>query len=378
MRPSLQRHRSVLDFALSSLLRRKGRNLALTAVYTLVVFVLASLVFFVQALKHEAGELLEHAPDMVVQRMVAGRHDPMPASQVEAIREIRGVEEAEARLWGYYYDPVYGGNLTVMASPDPTLLPGSARIGRGVARNMRVAEGDMVPLRGYDGLPLLFTIQQVLAEDSELVASDLVLLSPADVRTLFHLPEGLATDLAIKAGNPRELTTIATKIVEKFPDARPILKSEMLRTYEAAFDWRGGLMVVVLASAILSFIIFAWDKATGLSAEERKEIGILKSIGWESGDVLLLKFWEGAVVSLAAFLGGVLLAYGHVFFFSATLFEHALKGWSVLFPRFRLIPALDAYQIMVLFFLTVLPYTAATLVPCWRAAMADPDSAMRS
>ncbi len=378
MRPSLQRHRSVLDFALSSLLRRKGRNLALTAVYTLVVFVLASLVFFVQALKHEAGELLEHAPDMVVQRMVAGRHDPMPASQVDAIREIRGVEEAEARLWGYYYDPVYGGNLTVMASPDPTLLPGSARIGRGVARNMRVAEGDMVPLRGYDGLPLLFTIQQVLAEESELVASDLVLLTPADVRTLFHLPEGLATDLAIKAGNPRELATIATKIVEKFPDARPILKSEMLRTYEAAFDWRGGLMVVVLASAILSFIIFAWDKATGLSAEERKEIGILKSIGWESGDVLLLKFWEGAVVSLAAFLGGVLLAYGHVFFFSATLFEHALKGWSVLFPRFRLIPALDAYQLTVLFFLTVLPYTAATLVPCWRAAMADPDSAMRS
>ena len=378
MRPSLQRHRSVLDFALSSLLRRKGRNLALTAVYTLVVFVLASLVFFVQALKHEARELLEHAPDMVVQRMVAGRHDPMPASQVEAIREIRGVEEAEARIWGYYYDPVYGGNLTVMASQDPTLAPGSAWIGRGVARNMRVAEGDMVPLRGYDGLPILFTIQKVLAEDSELVAADLVVLAPTDVRALFNLPEGLATDLAVRAGNPRELATIASKIVEKFPDARPILKAEMLRTYEAAFDWRGGLMVVVLASAILSFIIFAWDKATGLSAEERKEIGILKAIGWESGDVLLLKFWEGAVVSLAAFLGGVLLAYGHVFFFSATLFEHALKGWSVLFPRFRLIPALDAYQITVLFFLTVLPYTAATLVPCWRAAMADPDSAMRS
>ena len=362
MRPSLQRHRSVLDFALSSLLRRKGRNLALTAVYTLVVFVLASLVFFVQALKHEAGELLEHAPDMVVQRMVAGRHDPMPASQVEAIREIRGVEEAEARIWGYYYDPVYGGNLTVMASQDPALAPGSAWIGRGVARNMRVAEGDMVPLRGYDGLPILFTIQKVLAEDSELVAADLVVLAPTDVRALFNLPEGLATDLAVRAGNPRELATIASKIVEKFPDARPILKAEMLRTYEAAFDWRGGLMVVVLASAILSFIIFAWDKATGLSAEERKEIGILKSIGWESGDVLLLKFWEGAVVSLAAFLGGVLLAYGHVFFFSATLFEHALKGWSVLFPRFRLIPALDAYQITVLFFLTVpVSYTHLTL-----------------
>jgi ABC-type lipoprotein release transport system permease subunit len=378
MSASVKRYRNILDFALSSLLRRKGRNLALLCVYTLVVFVIASLIFFVQALKREARELLVQAPDMVVQRMVAGRHDPMPAAQAEAIRGIRGVEEVQPRLWGYYYDPVYGGNLTVMATSDATLAADSVWIGQGVARNMRVKEGDMVSLRGYAGLPALFTVQKVLAEESELVSSDLVLMSPQDVRSLFNFPEGLATDLAVTAGNPRELPTIAAKIVELFPDARPILKSEILRTYEAIFDWRGGLMVVVLASAILSFIIFAWDKATGLSAEERKEIGILKSIGWESADVLLLKFWEGAVISLTAFLSGVLLAYVHVFFFSASLFEHALKGWSVLFPRYRLLPALDGYQLTVLFFLTVLPYTAATLVPIWRAATVDPDAAMRS
>jgi ABC-type lipoprotein release transport system permease subunit len=377
MRPPAQRYRNILDFALSSLLRRKGRNLALICVYTLVVFVLASLIFFVQALKREARELLALAPDMVVQRMVAGRHDPMPAAQAEAIRAIRGVEEVQPRLWGYYYDPVYGGNLTVMATGDSALAADSVWIGQGVARSMRVREGDMISLRGYAG-PTLFTIQKVLPEESELVSSDLVLMSPQDVRSLFNLPEGLATDLAITAGNPRELPTIAAKIVERFPDARPILKSEILRTYEAIFDWRGGLMVVVLASAVLSFIIFAWDKATGLSAEERKEIGILKSIGWESADVLLLKFWEGAVISLTAFLSGVLLAYAHVFFFSASLFEHALKGWSVLFPRYRLVPALDGYQLTVLFFLTVLPYTAATLAPSWRAATVDPDAAMRS
>ena len=378
MRPSLQRYRNILDFALSSLLRRKGRNLALACVYTLVVFVMASLIFFVQALKREARALLVQAPDMVVQRMVAGRHDPMPAAQAEAIRAIRGVEKVQSRLWGYYYDPVFGGNLTVMATEDKALAAEAVWIGQGVARSMRVREGDMISLRGYGGLPTLFTVQRVLPEESELVSSDLILMSPQDVRSLFNFPEGLATDLAVQAGNPRELPTIAAKIVEQFPDARPILKSEMLRTYEAIFDWRGGLMVVVLASAILSFIIFAWDKATGLSAEERKEIGILKSIGWESADVLLLKFWEGAVISLTAFLSGVLLAYAHVFFFSASLFEHALKGWSVLFPRYRLIPALDGYQLMVLFFLTVLPYTAATLVPIWRAATVDPDAAMRS
>ena len=377
MRAPIQRYRNILDFALSSLLRRKGRNLALIGVYTLVVFVIASLIFFVQALKREARELLVQAPDMVVQRMVAGRHDPVPVAQAEAIRAIRGVEEVQARLWGYYYDPVFGGNLTVMASEDPSLAAEAVWIGQGVARSMRVKEGDLISLRGYGGLPILFTVQKILAGESELVSSDLILMSPTDVRALFNFPTGLATDLAVTAGNPRELPTIAAKIVEQFPDTRPILKSEVLRTYEAIFDWRGGLMVVVLGSAILAFIIFAWDKATGLSAEERKEIGILKSIGWESSDVLLLKFWEGSVVSLTAFLSGVLLAYVHVFFFSATLFEHALKGWSVLFPRYRLMPALDGYQLTVLFFLTVLPYTAATLVPIWRAATVDPDAAMR-
>jgi ABC-type lipoprotein release transport system permease subunit len=378
MRPPLQRYRNILDFALSSLLRRKGRNLALIGVYTLVVFVLASLIFFVQALKREARELLAQAPDMVVQRMVAGRHDPMPTAHLEAIRAIRGVDDVQPRLWGYYYDPVYGGNLTVMASNDSAMAADSVWLGQGVARNMRVKEGDLISLRGYAGLPMLFNVQKVLAEESELVSSDLVLMSTQDVRALFHFPEGFATDLAITAGNARELPTIAAKIVEQYPDVRPILKSEILRTYEAVFDWRGGLMVVVLASAVLAFIIFAWDKATGLSAEERKEIGILKSIGWESSDVLLLKVWEGSVVSLTAFLSGVLLAYLHVFFFSASLFEHALKGWSVLFPRYRLLPALDGYQLTVLFFLTVLPYTAATLVPIWRAATVDPDAAMRS
>jgi ABC-type lipoprotein release transport system permease subunit len=138
------------------------------------------------------------------------------------------------------------------------------------------------------------------------------------------------------------------------------------------------MLVVVMGVAVLAFIIFAWDKATGLSADERKEIGILKSIGWETSDVLLLKFWEGAVISLSAFLLGVILAYGHVFFFSASLFEQALKGWAVLYPRFKLTPAVDPYQLAVLFFLTVIPYTVTTIIPSWRAATIDPDAAMRS
>jgi ABC-type lipoprotein release transport system permease subunit len=67
-----------------------------------------------------------------------------------------------------------------------------------------------------------------------------------------------------------------------------------------------------------------------------------------------------------------------VFFFSAFLFVPALKGWSVLYPAFRITPFVDPYQVAVLFFLTVVPYTVATIIPSWRAAIIDPDSVMRS
>ncbi|QEM68273.1 FtsX-like permease family protein [Geobacter sp. FeAm09] len=378
MPTSLNRHRNIIDFALSSLLRRRMKNLSLMAVYTLVVFVIASLLFFVHAVKREAALVLADAPDMVVQRLMAGRHDLIPAAYTEKIRAIPGVSTVTPRLWGYYYDPVFGANYTIMVPPQPAVEPGSILVGAEVSRSQRVKVGDMVALRTSTHIPLLLTVKGVYPAASNLVAADLIVMSPEDFQAMFNLPTAQATDLAVTVANPRELATIAAKVLDAFPDTRPILKSEMLRTYDAIFDWRGGMMVVILAAAVLSFVIFAWDKATGLSAEERREIGILKSIGWETADVLYLKFWEGIVVSLSAFLLGTLLAYGHVFFFSASLFEHALKGWAVLYPKFRLVPAVDGYHVAVLFFLTVLPYTVATIVPAWLAAATDPDAAMRS
>jgi ABC-type lipoprotein release transport system permease subunit len=177
--------------------------------------------------------------------------------------------------------------------------------------------------------------------------------------------------------NPKEVRKVAEKLTIKLPDTRPILREEILRTYDAIFSWRQGIVFLLLAGAILAFVIFAWDKASGLSAEERREIGILKAIGWETSDILRMKFWEGAIVSLTAFFLGYLLAYGHVFFTSAALFEPVLKGWAILYPSFNPLPTVDLLQVATLFFFTVFPYTVATIIPIWRASITDPDIVMR-
>jgi ABC-type lipoprotein release transport system permease subunit len=373
----LQRQKYLIDFTLSSLLRRRAKNAGLLLVYTLIVFVLASVMLFTHALRHEAVHVLAEAPEIVLQRMVAGRHDLVPASYLDRIGEVRGVQKKAGRLWGYFYDPAVRANYTLMVPPTDAPASGEAVIGAGIARARGLSIGDFVTWRGSDGQPHTLRIVRLLDSDSELVSSDLVLVSEDFFRGFFGVPPGRFTDLALSVRNPREVRKVAEKLTLLLPDARPILREEILRTYDAIFAWRQGVVYVLLVGSVLAFVVFAWDKASGLSAEERREIGILKAVGWETGDVIRMKFWEGALVSLTAFLLGYVAAYVHVFFASAALFEPVLKGWAVLYPHFQLTPTIDGLQLATLFFFTVFPYTVATIVPIWRAAITDPDTVMR-
>lgn len=415
MKSWIEKQRYIIDFTLSSLMRRKVKNLGLLALYSLIVFILASAMFFTYSIKREASLILKGSPEIVVQRIKAGRHDLFPVRYLETLRKIRGVAAVEGRLWGYYYDGLAGANYTLLVPPaqeeaeehgkplaktavvedeerdhhdtdastplfeyqGTALAPGTLIIGNGIARVRDTAKGDFIPFRAFDGTILNFRIADTLSSQSELVSSDLMLMAEEDFRKLFGIEPDLVTDATVAVDNPSEIATVASKITKLLPDARPIVRDEILRTYDSIFNWRGGMMIVIFSAAVLAFVIFAWDKASGLSAGERREIGILKAVGWETSDVILMKFWEGAMISLTAFLTGVILAYIHVFFTGSLVFEPALKGWSNLYPHFELTPFINAEQLITLFFLTVVPYTVATIVPIWRAATIDPDSAMR-
>jgi ABC-type lipoprotein release transport system permease subunit len=350
---------------------------------------LASVLLLTQSLRREAEHLLADAPDLTVQAVMAGRHDLIPLQYAEAIREIPGVGAVRPRYWGYYYDALTGGNYTVMAiDPEAPLElelvdgvlpsgPGQCAIGAGVAAARQVDVGGELVLVDSANVGLAYDIVGTFSVQSQLLTNDLVVMTRDEVIAFFGFPEGRATDLSVGVFNPLEVATVAAKIKRLFPGSRPISRSEIVRTYDAVFHWRSGMMLSVFFSALVAFCVLAWDKATGISAEERREIGILKAVGWATSDVLELKFWEGAAISCTAFLLGVNLALVHVFVFSAPLLVPVIKGWSVLFPDFELTPAIDLYQLFVMGFLTVAPYIASTVIPSWRTATIDPEEVMR-
>jgi hypothetical protein len=374
----INRQKHYLDFTLSSLLRRKGKNGAVLLVYTLVVFVIASAIFFGAAVRDEALHVLAPAPEVVVQRTVGGRHELIPVAYADRISTIRGVAQVQPRLWGYYFYPAARANYTLMAVPGLETGDDGAVVGSGVLRTWQATGERQMSFRTHDGNLLTLEVVSRLEPATDLVSADLILVSAETCRKILGIPADQATDLGVSVRNPAECATVAAKIVGALPDTRPITRAEMRRTYAALFDWRSGYLVVILSTAALSFFIFAWDKATGLSAEERREVGILKALGWDTADVLALRFWEGAAVSVTAFLCGLAAAYVHVFLGSAPLFAPVLKGWATLFPDLTLHPRIDAVQVATLFFLTVVPYSLITVIPTWRVASADPDAAMRA
>ena len=374
---SIQRHRNFLDFTLSSLLRRKWKNISLILVYAMIVFLVTSVLFFAHAIRREAEAVLSGAPEMIIQKMIAGRHDLIPMNYADKVKSIRGIRDVKTRLWGYYFHQASGSNYTMMATDEFPLKEDETIIGDGVLRTWDTIRQNNLYIKSYDGQAVTLRVVKSFSAESDLVSADLILVSESTFRRIFGIPDGFVTDLTASIRNQNETLTIAEKVVALLPDTRPVLREEIRQTYMSLFDWRSGYVIVLLSGAIIAFFIFAWDKATGLAAEEKTEIGILKSLGWDTSDVLLLKFWEGLVICLTSFMVGVMAAYVHVFFASASLFEHALKGWAVLYPAFELKPDINFYQLAVVFALTVLPYVLITIVPAWRVSITDPDAVMR-
>jgi ABC-type lipoprotein release transport system permease subunit len=392
----LEKQVNILDFSLSSLWRRKLKNFGIMLVFSAVIFLLASFQMLTGALTDAASTVLDNAPEITIQRMSAGRQEAIPLAYVDRLSKVFGIRAIVPRIWGYYFDESNLANYTVMALDTQAMdlgdklgltlsqghFPESAKsgevvIGRSIENILGLEDRRVFSLFRPDLSLQSFEVAGKFSHKTDILTNDLIVMNMSDARDLFAIPTAMVTDLCIYITNPTEVDTIAKKIALLLPDTRVLTRSQIQKTYQVVFSWRSGFASICLLTALVAFAILAWDKASGLSPEERREIGILKILGWETADILAIRFWESFLVSVLAFLFGCTAAYIHVAFFEASLLKPVMLGWSVIHPSFRLLPSVTLADLLLIFSFSVLPYLAATVIPAWRCSTVPADSAIR-
>ncbi|TAE01428.1 MAG: ABC transporter permease [Bacteroidetes bacterium] len=381
---------NILEYALISLARRWQKQFALIFIYALVVAFYASVVLFTNSLRTETKAVLQHIPELWIQKIKGGRLHPLPISLIDSLKNYRGISQITGRIWGYVFDATSGAVFTVMGSDssfrdlgliktnfEGKLDSNSVLVGQGILEVRQLRIGDYLTLSEVEGEIQKFKIVGIFTAESDMISNDLLILSSNSARKIISLPENEFTDIAIRLRNSDETDNIGKKIDEQFEGIRVVSKTQLQATYETLFSWRGGILMYGAFLALFAFLILAWERAAGLNHEEKKEIGILKGLGWQISDILLLKGFEGIAISLTSTLLGIILGYIHIFVFDAPLLKPLLVGWSVLYPNYALLPALDFESLLMIACLSIIPYLSATLIPAWRGAIIDPSEMIR-
>ncbi len=333
------------------------------------------------------------APDITVQQMSAGRQISIDKKEKNKLAAIFGIKMITDRIWGYYFDESNGANYTVIGMDDIMKqvdllrwiglshgrLPESGEQGKvilskNIQNNLGLGERKFFSLFRPDLSQITFETIGIFNNKWDIITGDTMLMSEDDARRLFNIRKNNVTDLLVYVGNPLETDTIAQKISSLLPGVRVITRDQILKTYQVVFNWRNGLGTICFLSSLLAFIILAWDKASGFSHEELREVGILKILGWQSRDLIVLRLSEALIVSLLAFICGYLLAWVHVVYFHGSLFRPIFLGWSVLKPAFSFVPSFNLTDAMLVFSVSVIPYLCATSIPAWRSAVVRTDS----
>lgn len=382
-----------IEYAINSLLRQKYKSIFIAIILTTLIFLLTSVFFITNSIKHELQTTVDALPEIVVQKLKAGRHSDIEITVADDILEIVGVSSAVSRVWGYYYFENAGVNFSVVGLDEYEeqykkslsevvkkldFSKDSMLVGSGVKKSMRNSYyKEYFNFIKPNGELKKITIGGVFDGDTELESNDMIVMSKENVREIFDIDENMATDIVVKVPNVDEIATIASKIKLIYPDMRVITKDDFKISYQNIFDYKSGVFLALFIISLFTFFIIIYDKASGLSSEEKREIGILKAIGWRIEDILKERFYEGFIISFFSYLLGVTLSLAFVYIFKAPLLQNIFTGYSELKTSFELPFVFDIQTLALVFFLSVPIYIAAIIIPSWRSATLDADEVIR-
>jgi ABC-type lipoprotein release transport system permease subunit len=279
----------------------------------------------------------------------------MPASVGDALREanlslvvpqihtvVGTTTENAVLLRGIPLDSYSRVEEFTMVSGRPLLIgdaPRLAMIGARLAEERQLLPGDVIPVRGRD-----FQVAGIF--DADTYASNEVWISLEDAQTLL----GWGTDVSVYVIPSRETYQEG----ERLPGGISIVRkgdsgAALIDEWEPFFKLLTHITGALGMAAAVALASILWR----LAWLQRRELAILRSIGFNKGSLAGFLFVQGAVITLVGFLLGALGAVG-----LGQLSTIKTAGISIQ-------AVFDSRVILTSFIFAVLISLAGTSLPAW-------------
>lgn len=386
-----------INFLFLLIARHRVRHLAIFIISILVVFLVGTVMMVTESLRRDMQRTLDDQADVVIQRIRAGKVVDLPTDWVYGLSEIEGVTAALPRVFGrYFHEPNGTHFLVVGVDPFDSQAAASLQelvdgldlreflggdnmvVGPAVRRFLTENHyGNEYIFKTPDSRSVPVRVLDVFSHESGLLSADLVVMNQGLARRVLGMEPEMATDIALLVPNELEWDGVMTKAIARHYDIRVVLKRELATAYENLFNYQGGVFLLLYAVALATFLLILYQRYSMITGSDRREIGILRAVGWSIRDVIALKMAESLVVAVAAYLAGIILSYVYVFVLDAPLLREVFLGFGNLPQDTSLSHTLNPGLLGLLFLLFILPYSATVLVPVWRVAVVEPVEAMK-
>lgn len=386
-----------LNFLFLILFKHKSKHIAVFFISVLIVFISSSVLYISNSLKKEIFLSLENQSDFIIQKINSGKTQYTPISWIEDFKEINGVENIQQRVYGQYFFSPENNYFTIVGidlfeeSTNKNikellnalniyefLESDSMIIGNGVKKILdKYHYFDSYDFKLFNNNLKNIKIFKDLPQSANLVANDLIIMDIHLAKEILNIDEDKATDIILNVPNDLERANVKNQLILKHSNTRILQKENLKKEYENMFNYKGGIFLILFIVVILTFILILYQRYSMISLSDKKEIGILKAVGWNIRDIIKLKITENFIVAFMAFIIGTIFSYIYVFIFNAPILKNIFIGSANIKNDFIFNPNIQIDSLITLFLFFMIPFLSAVLIPVWKVAVIDSTQSMK-
>ncbi len=353
-----------------------------------------SAIAILEGLKTESIISVENGADIYLTMDMYGRNGVIPLEMAEYIKKIEGVEKVVPRAISRIYVnerlAVLLGLPTEEVSREVSLINGNppreeeVLMGRGLAREFGLKIGDVISLGvriiGFvDGAPYVvkkqFRISGIFDSRSGIWTSNLIVMNLDEMVSLYEMA-GFVTDMVIYVRDG--YTSQVSRELQKMNSYFRIQTKDLVRTYlNRGFNTKGGIFMVLYTVAFaIGIPAILVSSGFGLS-ERRKEIGILKAVGWRTVEVMEMIFLESLLLSILSVPLTFIISFSWLKVLNGAIIAQLFIPGAGNIPPFKVPSVFIPVPLILSFIISLVIITAGSIYTTWRASIVPPREAMR-